>query len=209
MAHQAYMGGGGYTVLLFAFACSLITSIGLVALNYYQFSHRPQPQYAATTPNGQVVPIELGSTAMLTPSQLLNWAERAILASNTFGFTDYQKQLTNASRYFSVGGWDAFTQNPQQIARLQQVIDNKININAVATAPPVLIDQMVINGRWLYLIEMPIMVQYVFDPGPQTFYYNVTIRVQREQDTWAYPKGVSVVNYRIAPGINPHTTGNL
>ena len=208
MAHQASMGGGGYTVLLFAFVFSLVISMVFIALNYYQFSHRPQPRYAATTPNGQVIPIETVDSAIQTPEQLLDWAQRAIIASNTFGFSDYPQQLAKAARYYSPDGWDAFYQMLQQSGALQQVIANKINTRAVATGAPRMVDQSEINGRWLFLIQMPIMVQYEFQPKTEVYYYNVTIRIQRDPDTWKYPKGISVVNYRMAPGHDPQMQGN-
>lgn len=208
MAKQVQALRSGYTVLLPTFMLSLLVAAALVGLNFYQFSQRPSPQYAATTANGHVVPLQPYSSSVLTQPQLLEWAQRAIIASNNYGFARYQKQLDQASRYYATDGWEAFMRSLQQSGRLQMVIDNRVNMHAVATSPPDMIDQSLINGHWLWKIHLPIMLQYVSDPTTVTEFYDVIIRVQKDDNTLMHPKGVSVVNYRMTKGNNPSTIGN-
>jgi hypothetical protein len=206
MVSRMQSGTDGTRFFWLCFLWSLLASAALVAVNSYQFTHQSRPQYAVTAASGKVDSIQPYSSAMLTPPQLLEWAQRAIVASNTYDFRRLPAQLEQLEQYYSADGYDAFKADLLKSGKLKNVIDNRISVQAVATAPPTIVNQAQLNGRWVFLIQMPIMVQYVSDPTSITRYLDVTIRVQREDDTLLYPKGISVVNYKEGGGRDPRRT---
>lgn len=91
---------------------------------------------------------------------LLVWANEAIVTTYTYNFVSYKKDLQNASQYFTVDGWKKYMSALENSGDLKNVRDKKLVVSAVATGTPVVLEQKVIEGKYTWKIQMPILVTY-------------------------------------------------
>lgn len=183
-----------YRKVLGAFMLSLLVNAGLILLNFYQFTHRPAPRYFATTQDGRMIPLYSFRDPVLTNPILLQWVQRAIIASYTYNFLTYREQLMQASVFFTPEGWNSFMSALKSSRNLDTVIAKKLSTTAVATGAPVILNERVINGSFTWQIQMPILVTY--ESGTQKIQraYNVVVLVQRVS-TLESTKGVAITQF--------------
>jgi intracellular multiplication protein IcmL len=143
-------------ILLLAFLIVFILISALV----YVITHPPAPKYFATDSTGRIVPlIPLDQPNLSTPA-LLQWANIAAVAAFTFDFVNYRQQLQAASEYFTPPGWEAYMQAVQSSNNLGAVIEKKLTVSAVATGAPVVLQQGILNGRYSWKVQIPLLVTY-------------------------------------------------
>jgi intracellular multiplication protein IcmL len=189
-----------YRTVLVAFLLSVLVNVALAGLAFYQFTHRPRPAYVATSADGTILPRQPLTVPVLSNAQLLQWAQKAIIASSSYDYINYLEQLGKAAQYFSAQGWSDFRKQLQSSRQLQMVIRDKDIVHAIPTGVPTIIDgPKVLGGRLVWLINMPVMVEYITEKGTTTRNVNVTITVQREKIS-VYPEGVSVRSIVIQAG---------
>lgn len=184
----------GYKKIMGAFLLSLLLNIALVLLNFYQFAHKPTPRYFAATANGRILPLYPFTDPVLSKPVLLQWAQRAIIASNSFDFLNYREQMNTAAQYYSEEGWQAYLSAQKKAGNLRTVLAKKLATSAVATGAPVIVQEGVLNGRYMWRIQMPILTTYESGNQKITVTSLVTILVHRDS-TLNYPRGISIVQY--------------
>lgn len=143
-------------ILLLAFTIVFLLAGALV----YIVTHPPAPKYFATDSAGRIVPlVPLDQPNLSTPA-LLQWANIAAVAAFTFDFVNYRQQLQAASEFFTPQGWDAYMQAIQRSNNLGAVVEKKLTVSAVATGAPVVLQQGILNGRYSWKIQIPLLVTY-------------------------------------------------
>src|SRR5262245_854566 len=86
----------------------LIINFMLAGIIGYMVTHRPAPEYFATTADGKIVRLYALSRPVLTNAELLQWATLAATTVNTFNFVNYRKELQAASEFFTPTGWKEY-----------------------------------------------------------------------------------------------------
>ena len=132
-------------------------AIGSIA---YLVSHRPSPQYFATTADGRITPLYPLSQPVVSQGELLQWANQAAVAVYSFNFVNYRQAFQTASEYFTPEGWRQFEEGLKVTRNLETVVAKKLVVSAVATAAPTVTDQGILNGRYAWKISMPLLVTY-------------------------------------------------
>ncbi|MGE3919446.1 MAG: type IVB secretion system apparatus protein IcmL/DotI [Gammaproteobacteria bacterium] len=143
-------------ILLFAIVIVFILAGALV----YQISHPPTPKYFATDIQGRMIRLTPLDQPNLSQSALLQWANLAAVAAFTYNFVNYRQELEAASEFFTPDGWQNFISELQSSNNLKAVIDKKLVVSAVATGAPVILQQGVLDGRYAWRVQMPILVSY-------------------------------------------------
>lgn len=132
--------------------------MGLMLL--YMVTHPPEPKYFATSINGRITPL----TALTEPNQsdsaVLQWANQAAISAFSYNFVNYRDELQASSGYFTSEGWQQFLDALQQSNNLAQVKAKKLIVSAVATRAPIILQKGVLNGRFSWRVQMPILVTY-------------------------------------------------
>jgi intracellular multiplication protein IcmL len=189
-----------YRGALAAFILSLLVNIGLAGLCFYQWGHQPKPAYIASTADGRILPRQpLTKPTFGSEAQLLEWAQQAIIASYTYDYVSFKTQLEQASHYYSVNGWKEFEQKMKVSQQLPTAIRSKAIVVSQPTGVPTITQQGLLNGRLVWVIHMPMMVQSIVGSDKTTKYWDVTIRVQRD-NILVYPKGVSISSFVATEG---------
>ena len=137
----------------------LLNFVGLYAL-IYVYSNPPSPVYFPTSSSGRITPLIPLDQPNMTDTEILQWANLAIIAANSYNYVNYRSEFQAASEFFTAEGWGSFIKAIQSSNNLQAVISNKFVVSAMATQAPTIIERGVYNGSYSWRIRMPIMVTY-------------------------------------------------
>jgi intracellular multiplication protein IcmL len=172
----------------------LVVDLSLVGIIFYQVVNRPDPVYFATSTDGRITPLYPLSQPMIAPAELLQWASRAAVAANTYNFVNYREALQNLQNEFTPDGWKWFEQALQSSRTLETVIAKKLVVSAVPTGTPVILEQGVVNGRYAWKVQQPMLVTYQ-SPNEQTQQPMVVTMIISRVPTVDMPKGIAVVSF--------------
>lgn len=183
-----------YRRVVLALLLMILINIGLVAIITYQITQRPTPQYFATSSDGKIIPLYALSQPIITTNELLQWSAQAAVASYTYGFATYRKDLQAASEYYTTDGWKEFMAGLERSRNLELVISRKLSVTAVATGAPIVTDQGVINGRYAWKMQIPILVNYESAGYKQRQALVVNMVITRVS-TLEKPKGIAIASF--------------
>lgn len=138
----------------------LILCVLLAGMVSYKAIFPGETKYYATMTTGQVIPLPPLSEPVVTNTYLLEWASLATRAAFNLDFVNYQKQLQSASSYFTSGGWSAFNKALDSSGLLNDVKDKKLIMSAVVERSPLIQFQGKISGRYIWRLQLPILVTY-------------------------------------------------
>lgn len=138
-----------------------IIILGLIAaILFYMTAVQPTERYFATTADGRIMKLVPLDQPDMNTSALLSWAAQAATETLTFGFHDYQRRLQQSSRHFTKRGWDTFAQALQKSRIIDDVKGNQQVVTSEPRSAPVLLQQGVINGKYRWMVRMPLRVTY-------------------------------------------------
>ncbi len=135
-------------------------NILLLATIVYRYTHPPEPQYFATNSKYQIIKYHPLSDPMVSNNYVLQWVSKAVRDSFSLDFMHWRSQLQTASNNFTTSGWHWFTQALNQSNNLTSLVKLKMVSNATVTGAPVMQYQGVLDGRYIWKIEMPILISY-------------------------------------------------
>ena len=181
-------------VLIFSIACNVL----LASILAYIITHPPAPKYFATSINGRITPLVALNAPNQSDSAVLQWANQAAVATFSYNFVNYRSELVAASGFFTPEGWDQFVSALAGSNNLDAVKAKKLVVSAVATSAPVILQKGVLNGRFAWRIQMPILVTYQSASEFSQQNLNVTMLVSRV-DTLNSPRGIGIAQFVSAP----------
>ena len=143
-------------VLLFTIIIIIILAGALI----YLVTNPPPPRYFATDAQGRIIRLVPLDQPNLSPAALLQWANLAAVAAYTYDFVNYRQNLQAASNFFTPDGWTAFIQALNESNNLNAVIAKKLVVTAVATGAPTILQQGILDGRYAWRVNLPMLVTY-------------------------------------------------
>ena len=181
-------------ILLFSIAVNIILA-GLLA---YLITHPPEPRYFATSINGRITPITALNAPNQSDSAILQWANQAAIATFSYNFVNYRSELVASSGFFTAEGWDQFISALAASNNLDAVKSKKLVVSAVATMAPVILQKGILNGRYAWRIQMPMLVTYQSASEFSQQNLVVTMLVTRV-DPLNFPRGIGISQFVSAP----------
>ncbi len=203
MRNNFYRDGQRKMILILLF--SIIANVILASMLTYVILHPPEPRYFATSINGRITPLVALNAPNQSDSAILQWANQAAIATFSYNFVNYRSELVAASGFFTAEGWDQFVSALGASNNLEAVKAKKLVVSAVATSAPVILQKGVLNGRYAWRIQMPMLVTYqsASEFSQQTL--NVTMLVTRV-DTLNSPRGIGIAQFVSAPATGTVTS---
>jgi intracellular multiplication protein IcmL len=195
----------GQRKLMFVLLISILGNFILSAMLAYIITHPPAPKYFATSINGRITPLMALNMPNQSDSAILQWSNQAAIATFSYNFVNYRSELVAASGFFTAQGWDQFVSALGSSNNLDAVKAKKLVVSAVATSAPVILQKGVLNGRYSWRIQMPMLVTYQSASEFSQQNLNVTMLVKRV-DTLNSPRGIGIDQFISAPagsGSNP------
>lgn len=187
-----------YRKVMIILLISVLLNIGLGSILYYMISHPPLPKYFATSINGRITPLHALDQPNQADTSVLQWANQAIIASFSYNFVSYRKELQAASEFYTAEGWQNFTQALTSSNNLEAVKAKKLIVSAVATQAPVILQKGVLNGRYSWRIQMPLLVTYQSASQFTQSHYMVTMLITRVS-TLNNPRGIGISQIVVGP----------
>jgi intracellular multiplication protein IcmL len=126
----------------------------------YMVTHPPAPRYFAVTSDGRLTPMVPLDQPNISRSALVQWANTAAIAAYTYNFVNYRQELQAASEYFTPKAWQDFITELNNSNNLSAVISKKLIVSAVATGAPVVTQEGILDGVYMWRVVMPMLVTY-------------------------------------------------
>jgi len=191
-----------YRRVVGALLLMIIINLLLVIMVFYQITNRPSPQYFATSTDGRITPLYPLSEPMVAPNELLQWATRAAVAAYTYNFVNWREALQGVQNNFTSDGWKYFESALKSSMTLETIMAKKLVASAVATGAPVILDQAVINGRYAWKVQLPLLVTYQSSTEQIQQSLVITMVVSRVP-TIDIPRGIAIVSFVSSAGQSP------
>ncbi len=149
-----------YRKVVAALLLSFFIILTLAGALFYIITHPPEPRYFATSNDGRIVPLIPFQRPNLSNSAVLEWANTAATAANSYNFVNYRQALQAAADYFTPEGKQMFFSALKSSNNLQAVIAKKLIVSAVATGVPVVLEQGIMLGRYTWKVQIPMLITY-------------------------------------------------
>lgn len=182
----------GYRSLLkvaFLEACIIVGLI--IAIFFVIHTNQPENRYFATTEDGRLVPMVPLNQPNLSSPALMSWVAQSATEVMTFGFNDYRRRLQESSRNFTRRGWGSFTQALQRARIIEMVEANQQVVTAAPQGAPILQSEGLVNGRYQWTVQVPMIVTYQSGAKTRSDRLLVTVVVVRTPRLES-PNGVGI-----------------
>ncbi len=190
----------GYRLALRVAVIQCFIIFGLIAAMFFIIHvHQPENRYFATTEDGRLIPMVPLTQPNLSTPALLSWVAQATSETMSFSFSNYRRNLQEASRHFTRAGWESFSAALQQARIIESVEANTQEVTAVPRGAPVLQSEGVAGGQYQWVVQIPMLLTYVSGSKSRSDNWLITlviVRVPRLES----PNGVGIAQWIAVPG---------
>jgi intracellular multiplication protein IcmL len=177
---------------------SFISNVLMALLLVYLMTHPPAPKYFATSINGRITPLFALNEPNQSDSAVLQWANQAAVAAFTYNFVNYRTELQASSGFFTSEGWTQFLTALEDSNNLDAVRVKKLIVSAVATSAPIILQKGILNGRYSWRVQMPMLVTYQSASEFSQQRNVVTLLISRIS-TLNSPRGIGISQFVVGP----------
>lgn len=134
--------------------------LGSMFVNIVLFLRPVEYRYFLADTEGRIrdiVPLDRPVEALPVVSA---WVANAVSQSLTFSFANYRQEFAAARQHFTPQGWAEFERALLDSGLLRIVRENMYVTTAVPTSAPVLSQQGLMNGRYAWRFQIPMVVTY-------------------------------------------------
>jgi intracellular multiplication protein IcmL len=150
-----------YRIVLMALLIAILVIAGLVGVIGYMMANKAAPRYFATTSTGKLIPMVPLNQPNMSQTAIRQWTANAVTSIYTYDFLNYRKAFQDNEQYFTSGGWKAFLDKIASSRNLKAVQDEKLTVSAVPAGTPVIVSTGVLQGHYVWRIQIPMVVTYV------------------------------------------------
>jgi hypothetical protein len=138
-------------------------AIALCLLLFLVISHFSKPdEYRA---DGSFTTGEIGrayegdlSEPTLRTADVMYWAAGVVTDTMRFSFRDNPERLQDVSRHFTTKGWANFTASLKRTGLIETLKTNQMSVAPVQKGPPTLRSEGVVDHRYQWAVDVPIMI---------------------------------------------------
>lgn len=188
----------GQRKIVLVLLISILANLILGAMLFYIITHPPAPKYFATSINGRITPLFALNEPNQSDSAILQWANQAAIAAYTYNFVNYRSELQAASGFFTSQGWTQFLNALQASNNLDAVKAKKLVVSAVATRAPIILKKGILNDRYTWRVQMPILVTYQ-SASEFSQQNNVVTMLITRISTLNSPRGIGISQFIVGP----------
>ncbi len=194
VTRNEYYRDGYRNLMKIAFIEGLIIVALVVTFIVYMNVHQEKNRYFATTADGRILQLAPLDQPNISTAALMSWVSQAATETMTFGFHDYQRRLQDASRHFTRRGWESFTTALQRSRIIESVESLQQVVTATPRSAPVLLQQGIFNGRYRWIVRLPMTVTFTSGNKTNSTNLEVTITIERVP-TLESPNGVGIESW--------------
>ena len=168
-----------YRRAVFSLTIVFFINVLLTGAIVYRYLNPLQPQYFAANAQNQLIKWHPLTDPVVDNNYVLQWTSNAVQQSFSLDFVHWRQQLMQAANNFTPSGWHFFLQAFKQSGDLDTLVNLNMVSNAVVTGSPVILYQNVLGDRYVWKIQMPILITYVSDKKTIHQALKVTVIVER------------------------------
>ena len=172
----------------------LVVGVLLTAAVAYKAIFPGKVKYYASMTTGEVIPLPALNEPVVTNSYILTWAALAARKALNLDFVNYDKQLKDASVYFTTAGWDAFSSSLDNSGLLKTIQAKKLVMSAVVPSDPIILFAGIAHGRYMWKISMPVLVTYGSASEQRQRQLKVNMIVSRVP-ALDVPQGIQIIDF--------------
>lgn len=182
---------GFRNVLRIAVAEAVIIVVLVLTFIAYMNASQGQDHYFATTADGRIMQLVPMDKPNMGTSALMSWVAQASMEVMTFGYHDYQRRIQQSSRHFTRRGWESFTNALQKSRIIESVEASKQVVVAKSRSAPILKQEGVFNGKYRWVVELPLSVVYQTGDTSRTDSLTIMLVIDRVPSL-ENPNGVGI-----------------
>lgn len=190
----------GYRLALRVAVIQCFVIFGLIgAMFFIIYVHQPENRYFATTEDGRLIPMVPLTQPNLSTPALLSWVAQASSETMSFSFSNYRRNLQQASRHFTRAGWESFSAALQQSRIIESIEANTQELTTVPRGAPILKYEGVVAGQYQWQVQIPVILTFVSGSKSRSDNWILTlviVRVPRLES----PNGVGIAQWIAVPG---------
>jgi len=169
-------------------------SIALILCVVYLLTHRPTPEYFAATESGRILKLVPLNRPTVSSKMLLNWASEVATGAYSYSFANFRSRLQNLQPYFTQAGWKNFMASLKNSDNITAIEQRKLIVSAVVSGTPVIIKQAILDGRYAWKVQIPVLVTYQSASESFQSSYYVTMVIVRVS-TLQNENGIGVAQF--------------
>lgn len=180
-------------------ACCMMSATTLIAVltMAWRITTPVQPRFIAVTPDGRAIPIEPLNAPLVSDAQILSYGREIAIQAYSYNFFNIKANLQKVGEHFLPDARAQFISSLTANDIIQSTIDNHRTVTAVPTGAPVILKEHVLpNGRYGWLIQMPLLVNYSAGnvTNQRSAFYVIKMVLVRTRVT-SYPDGIAVAQF--------------
>ena len=188
----------GQRKMMIMLLLSFISNVLMALLLTYLMTHPPAPKYFATSIHGRITPLFALNEPNQSDSAVLQWANQAAVAAFTYNFVNYRTELQVSSGFFTSEGWTQFLTALDDSNNLDAVRVKKLIVSAVATSAPIILQKGILDGRYSWRVQMPMLITYQSASAFSQQRNVVTLLITRIS-TLNSPRGIGISQFVVGP----------
>lgn len=174
-----------------------ILNIGLVVAVVVLATRPPNIQDFTVNDQGQIDRLIPLREPMLGDSAVLTFAQRAMEDSFSLGFANYRLDMQRARKFYTGTGWQGYLSALRSSHDLLAVRRRQLDMAIVVSGPPTVVHQaMQANGRYGWVVQMPIHLVFAGDGERNASAWTLVIHLQRRSSV-ENPYGIGIVHFRM------------
>ncbi len=150
----------GFRVILLSLGM-VVGAIGLlIVVSFYFLVHQVVPITFPVYQDWRIqadVPVD---QPYLHIADLLQWVSKAMPQIFEFDFINYNQELQTDTVYFTNNGWAKFLALTSAYMSHDDVMKNKVFVQAIPSGAPVVLNQGAVDGKYAWWVQMPLVVRY-------------------------------------------------
>lgn len=164
-----------YRRALFVLGVLVLINVLLFVSIAYRYLHPQEPQYFATNAQYQLIKWRPLSDPDVDDNYVLQWVANAVRASFSLDYIHWRSQLQSAAVNFTPSGWSWFVKALETSGDLNTLMKLNMVSTVTITGAPSFLYQGVLQGRYVWQVQLPMMITYTNPTMPKTI--NLPLKV--------------------------------
>lgn len=180
-------------------ACCLMSAVTLISVltMAWRITTPIEPRFIAVTPDGRAIPIQPLNAPLVSDAQILSYGQNIATDAYSYNFFNIRANLEKVGEHFLPDARAQFINSLKANDIIQSTITNRRTVTAVPTGAPVILKEHVLpNGRYGWLVQIPMLVNYSAGniTNQRAAYYMINMVLIRTRVT-SYPEGIAVAQF--------------
>lgn len=150
----------GFRVILLSLGMVVAAIALLIVVSLYFLLHQVLPITFPVYEDWRIqadVPVD---RPYLHVADLLQWVSTTLPQVLTVDFINYNQEMKASTVYFTNNGWAKFLSLTSSYTGHDEVLKNKVFVQATPLGAPVILNQGIVDGKYAWWVQMPLVVRY-------------------------------------------------